>query len=161
MLKKVFAGRPSIKPGVETGTKTKVGKYTHTVRKTRECVYVVFPVYVTAENLLRILPKGSQLKKNTNFMLASDLTSLDCSSQSRMTEHSLLELFPSSAIFSVLFSLFFFFPTFKSWSDSWQYISATESAGQLQQRGPNHACLFFGCCVVLQRATVEIFYPAY
>lgn len=66
---------------------------------------------MTAENLLRIFPKGSELKKNTNFMLAYDLTGLDRSSQLRMTEHSLFELFPSSAFFLVLFA-FFQFPVF-------------------------------------------------
>lgn len=84
----------------------------NTARKNRECVYVLSAVYMTAENLLRIFPKGSELKKNTNFTLAyDDLTGLDRSfqSQSRMTEHSLFEPFRSSAIFSVLFSFFFFF----------------------------------------------------
>lgn len=78
------------------------------VEKTRECVYVLTAVYMTAENLLRIFPKGNELKKNTNFTLAYDLTGLDCSSQSqsRMTEHSLFEPFPSFAFVSVLFSFF-------------------------------------------------------
>ena len=57
------AGRPWIKPGVETGTKTKVGRDTHAARKTRECVYVLSAVYMTAENLLRIFPKGGELKE--------------------------------------------------------------------------------------------------
>lgn len=91
------------------GQKQKLEK-TQRARKTRECVYVLSAVYMTAENLLRIFPKESELKKNTNFTLAHDLTGLDRSSQSqsRMTEHSLFEPFPSSAIFSVLFSFFFF-----------------------------------------------------
>lgn len=87
------------------GQKQKLEK-THTARKTRECVYVLSAVYMTAENLLRIFPKGSELKKNTNFMLAYDLTGLDRSSQSRMTEHSLFELLSSSAFFPVLFAFF-------------------------------------------------------
>lgn len=105
----MVTGRPWITPGVETGTTTKVGRDTHTARNTRECVYVLSAVYMTAENLLRIFPKGSKLKKNTNFTLAYDLTGLDRSSQSqsRMTEHSLFKPFPSSAIFSVLLSFFF------------------------------------------------------
>lgn len=74
-----------------------------------ECVYVLSAVHMTAENLLRIFPKGSELKKNTNFTLAYDLTGLDRSSQSqsRMTEHSLFEPFPSSAFFFCF--VFFFF----------------------------------------------------
>lgn len=73
----IVTGRPWIKPGVETGTTTKVGKDIHTVRLTRECVYVLSAVHMTAENLLRRFPKGSKLKKNTNFTLAYDLTALD------------------------------------------------------------------------------------
>lgn len=81
----------------------------HTARKNRECVYVLSAVYMTAENLLRIFPKGSELKKNTNFTLAyDDLTGLDRSfqSQSRMTEHSLFEPFRQ---LGHLFCFVFFF----------------------------------------------------
>lgn len=72
-------------------------------------VYVLFAECMTAENLLRIFPKGSKLKKNTNFTLDDDLTSLDCSSQLqlRMTEHSLFELFPSWVIFFCFVFSFF------------------------------------------------------
>lgn len=75
-------------------------------RNTRECVYVLAPVCMTAENLLRIFPKGSELKKNTNFTLAHDLTGLErgSRSQSWMTERSLFKPSPSSPIFSGLFS---------------------------------------------------------
>ena len=59
------------------GQKQKLEK-AHAASKTRECVYVLSAVYVTAESLLRIFPKGSKLKKNTNFTLAYDLTGLDC-----------------------------------------------------------------------------------
>lgn len=56
---------------------------------------------MTAENLLRVFPKGGELKENTNFTLAYDLTGLDRSSQSqsRMTERSVSKPFPSSAVF--------------------------------------------------------------
>lgn len=115
-------------------------------RNTRECVYVLAAVYVTAENLLRIFPKGSKLKKNTNFTLAYDLTGLDRSSQSQswMTEHSLCKPFPSSAIFSVLFSFSAVpFPhRWISWSGSGWFISVTESAGQQQASG-QHRLFFF------------------
>lgn len=59
------------------GQKQKLEK-AHAARKTRECVHVLSAVYMTAESLLRIFPKGSKLKKNTNFTLAYDLTGLDC-----------------------------------------------------------------------------------
>lgn len=124
----------------------------HKARRTIECVYVLSAVLMTAKNLLRIFPKGSKLKKNTNLTLANDLTSLDCSSQSqsRMTEHSLLSFSPARPSFLFCFLFFSSFPLYRwvSWSDSWQYFSVTESAAQLQVRGQHRACLFFCCCVV-------------
>lgn len=75
-----------------------------------ECVCVESAM--TAENLLRIFPKGREWKKNTNFMLAYDLTGLDRSSlfQLWMTEHSLFQPFPSSVHFPATVSFFFKFP---------------------------------------------------
>lgn len=48
-------------------------------RQIGEFVYVSV-VYMTAENLFKIFPKSSKLKKNTKFMLDYDLTRLERSS---------------------------------------------------------------------------------
>lgn len=132
----MVTGRPRIKQVWKLGQKQKLEK-THTARKTRQCVYVLSAVYMTAENLLRIFLKGSRLKKNTNLKLAYDLTGLDRSSQSRMTEHSLFEPFPSSAFFSVFFSYFFSSPSLQM-STVVRFRNDSldiESAGQLQAWG--------------------------
>lgn len=114
-------------------------------RNTRECVYVLAAVYMTAENLLRIFPKGSKLKENTNFALAHDLTGLErgSRSQSWMTERSLFKPSPSSAVFSGLFS-FSAVPSpqrWIPWSGSPWFIGVKESAGQ--QRGGRPTQAFF------------------
>lgn len=73
------SGRLWITSGGENRT-GKGRKDKQRVRQIGECVYVPSVLYVAAENLFKIFPKSSKLKKNTNFMLDYDLIGLERSS---------------------------------------------------------------------------------
>lgn len=78
-------------------------KNMHALRKTGDSLCSIYRIYVTAENLLRIFPKGSKLKKNTFCWPMTSLVWTAAPSRRWQSVHSLSSS-PVGPSFSVLFS---------------------------------------------------------